>query len=114
MKKNTITKLLLIMVMLLLVFSLFACGNKDNNGGGSGTKEQAKVVTPVVKITGNTASWSLTEGASGKYRITIYNPDGTEKETINDYKVKSYDLLEGESIVVVALPKNNKYKESDP
>ena len=114
MKKNTITKLLLIMVMLLLVFSLFACGNKDNNGGGSGTKEQAKVDTPVLKITGSTVSWGTTEGASGKYRITIYNPDDTVKETIDNYNVKSYDLLEGEGIVVVALPKNNKYKESDP
>ena len=114
MKKNTITKLLLIMVMLLLVFSLFACGNNDNNSSGSGTKEQAKVGTPELKITGSTVSWSVTEGASGKYRITIYNPDDTVKETIDNYNTKSYDLLEGESIIVVALPKSNKYKESDP
>lgn len=114
MKKNTITKLMLILVMALLVFSLFACGPKNNNNGGSGSGKKT-LDAPVVNIDEESglAEWRFIDGA-GSYRITVYNMDGTEKLTkvITD---KEYQLEEGESIEVVAIPTDkfkDKYSES--
>ncbi len=112
MKKNTITKVLLIMVMLLLVFSMFACQdkNKDKDTGGSSDKTLA---TPVLQFKNDTVSWQKVEGAE-KYRVTIYDENGNEKE-VKEVKDKWVVIEEGESVVVIALPKaSSSYKQSAP
>ncbi len=115
MKKNKITKLMLILVMALLVFSLFACGPKNtDNDGGSNTSKNPLDTPEVIVNENGLAQWSTVDGA-GSYRITVYNYDGSEKET-KEIAEKVYQLEEGESIEVVALPSEkykNKYNESE-
>lgn len=112
MKKNTITKLLLILVMALLVFSLFACGNKeDKKPAGKKT-----LSTPVVTVDDTTGSahWESVPFA-GSYRVIVTQSDGTEKT--EEITGLVYQLQEGEDIIVIALPKKDKadiYNASNP
>ena len=111
MKKNTITKVLLIMVMLLLVFSMFAC--QDKNKGNDGGSSNKTLATPVLRLKNDTVSWDKVEGAE-KYRVIIYDENGDEKET-KEIKEKFVQLEEGESVVVIALPKaGSSYQQSSP
>ncbi len=117
MKKNKITKLMLILVMALLVFSLFACGPKNTDNGGGGSTSKKTLDTPVVIVNeSGLAEWRPIDGA-GSYRVTVYKYDGTVKETKETAeKVYQYQLEEGESIEVVALPLEkykDKYNESE-
>lgn len=111
MKKNKITKLMLILVMALLVFSLFACGPKNTDNGGGGNTSKKTLDAPVVIVNeSGLAEWRPIDGA-GSYRVTVYNYDGTVKATKETAeKVYQYQLEEGESIEVVALPLE-KYKD---
>ena len=111
MKKNTITKVLLIMVMLLLVFSMFACQDKNKgNDGGSSTK---KLDTPELKVDGSSASWNKPVGTE-KFCVYIYDSDKNLIKTLEDYAGKTYELQEGEEYIeVVAIPKSSAYAKSD-
>lgn len=124
MKKKTITKVLLVLVMLALVFSLWACQNGNNNNGqnsGGGKTTTDVLGTPAFTTAEPSADgkiiWSKVQGAE-KYEYVVTDAEGNETtgeiQEIGKKTDRSYTLNEGESFKVRAVPAaGSGYKTSE-
>ncbi len=110
MKKNLVTKILLAMVALALVFALASCSlfggkNDDKKTDDTQQEQSGKALTaPTVTINGTTAQWAKVKNAKS-YTYTIYDENGDEVETktveAKNTSIK-VELKEGQSITVIA------------
>ncbi len=118
MKKSTITKVLLLLVMVALVFSLAACGgNKSSGSSGkkSGTTATVAVGVPTVTVdAAGKATWEPILGA-GSYSYQILDASGSvvASGTVAANTDLEVEIEAGQSIQVKTIPADTaKFKES--
>lgn len=121
MKKNAISKVLLLFVLMALIFSLCACSNNGDNGKGSGSGGAKALSAPEFTTqepaTDGTVTWLKVSGAAS-YEYVITDENGTERTgTITEEgkgTIRSVKLNEGESIKVRAIPEDTaKFKTGE-
>ena len=87
MKKNGLSKLLALLLALVMVLALAACGNKEQDNGGAG--DDANVVTDGVVADGATVG----EGKTA-FTVEVVQMDGTSiKFTVNTDKATVGEAL---------------------
>ena len=87
MKKNGLNKLLALLLALVMVLALAACGNKDQDNGGAG--DDANIVTDGVVADGATVG----EGKTA-FTVEVVQLDGTSiKFTVNTDKATVGEAL---------------------
>ena len=87
MKKNGLSKLLALLLALVMVLALAACGNKEQDNGGAG--DDANVVTDGVVADGATVG----EGKTA-FAVEVVQMDGTSiKFTVNTDKATVGEAL---------------------
>lgn len=118
MKKSTISKIMLVLVMLALVFALYACGNNSGGGGSGGGENKGgtkvtQLTTPDVTVSDKgVATWKKVTGAAS-FECKITDADGKETTKTLPSEERSLQLEEGDSIVIRAVPDSESKTASE-
>lgn len=81
-------KLFLILISILMVLSLSACGESNNNGGSTNVKK-----TIIEDTTLNKLTFTVPESTKEVTRFVVQKTDGTIVEKDISYKLESEDLI---------------------